>query len=472
MHAWSQLTSLALAAVGFILAVWPRMELDDFATVARRPASRLVRFPVFWAGLMLLAYVAAQGLNPAWRFVSSEGAWWLEPVPHLAWLPSGVDAPFVRSNPWRALAVHGSWWLLVCSVWIGFSRRRSYRALFTLLAVNAFFLSLFGVLEKVSGTGKIFWSYRPSNDSFVASFIYPNHGGAYFNLMMAVIVALAWWHYQRAHRQLEAPGLAVVFTFFAVCAALVVVLSYSRMSIVLLLAFIVLAGCALLFRLVRRKGPLRARREFLPVVLALAGFFGVGLLALRVEKVWERFAEAAAQPTASIRARAIVRQAAGEMLRDRWLLGWGAGCFCYNFPGYARRYPEIYYIGNGHRQYWEHVHDDLLEFPLELGLAGATPLAVMLGCGAWQLCRRRFWRNPVALLLVLGCMLALLHAAVDFVFQNPAVLLTWAVFLAGAVRWAELDQTGRHRQGTATVPRGEGTAGGSPAPASSGPILR
>jgi hypothetical protein len=28
---------------------------------------------------------------------------------------------------------------------------------------------------------------------------------------------------------------------------------------------------------------------------------------------------------------------------------------------------------------------------------------------------------------------------VDFVFQNPAVLITWAVLLAGCIRWAELD---------------------------------
>jgi hypothetical protein len=441
MHAWSQLTSLAFSIIGFILAAWPRAEPGDFAA-AQWPVARLMRFPVFWAGLALLGYVAVQGFNPAWRFVSNADSWWLDPVAHVSWLPSGIDAPFASANPWRTLTVYGSLWLIVCSVWAGFLRRKSYRALFTVLAANAFLLAQLGVLQKLSVAKRIYWSYPPSNESFIASFIYPNHAGAYFNLMVALAVGLAWWHYQRARHHREKPGLAGVFTLFAVFAGITVILSYSRMSVALLLAFTVLIGCVLAFRLFRQTGPVRHRMEFLPLAIVLAGFLAVGLVSLRTEKVRERFTLMAAHPMATARDRSIVRQAASEMLRDRWLFGWGAGCFRYGFTNYVRRYPEIYYLRNGIGQYWEHAHNDLLEFSIELGVAGLLPLAGILVYSVWQLGRCRFWRNAVSLSAVLGCTLMLLHAWIDFVFQNPAVLLTWSVLLAGAVRWAELDQPG------------------------------
>jgi O-antigen ligase len=154
-------------------------------------------------------------------------------------------------------------------------------------------------------------------------------------------------------------------------------------------------------------------------------------------------ADQVVHPVAFDRDRTLARQASRDMLRDRWLLGWGAGCFRYNFPDYTWKYPEIYYTGSGSvREYWEHAHDDWLEFPVELGAAGMLPLAGILGYGVWQLGRRRFWRSAVSFCIVLGCGLVLLHAWVDFVFQNPAVLLTWSVLLVGAVRWVELDQPG------------------------------
>ena len=67
-------------------------------------------------------------------------------------------------------------------------------------------------------------------------------------------------------------------------------------------------------------------------------------------------------------------------------------------------------------------------------------IAAPLSWLGWTLLRRRFWANSLALPVVLGCLLTLVHARMDFVFQNPAILLTWAVMLLAAGRWTELDQ--------------------------------
>jgi hypothetical protein len=438
MHPWSQLSSLALSAAGFSLALLPRAWVPDSST-AVRPAGRLLRFPAFWCGLVLLGYVAAQGFNPAWRFMSDGRSWWLVPVPHISWLPAGVDAPYSRSNPWRALTIFGSLWLLLCSVWSGFRRRRSWRMLFGVLVGNAFLVALLGFLQQLTGAKRIFWSYLPSNDYFSASFIYRNHAGAYFNLMAALAGGLAWWHYRRSQRRLEGPGPAVAFAFSALWIGAMVIFSNSRAATGLLLAFASLLGASIAVRQFRRRDSERGWREFAVIGLALAVFFGIAFAALSTGRVWERFAQLGADPGASLRSRALVRRAAGEMRRDRWILGWGAGCFRYGFPLYAQKYPEIYYSGPHNLKYWEHAHDDLLEYPVELGAAGLLPPAVILAWSAARLLRLRFWRHPVPFCAVLGCLLTLAHAWVDFVFQNPAVLLSWGVLLAGSIRWAELE---------------------------------
>ena len=443
MHLWSQLTSLVLAAVGFGLAVLPRTAVLHDPSASPGPAEwragRLWRWPVFWAGLALLGYIALQGFNPAWHFARDAQRWWLEPMANISWLPAGVDVPFALTGPWRSLIVFGSLWLLVCSIRAGFHRRQSYRLLFTLLVTNAVGLALLGSLEELTGAKEIFWSYPPSNGGFCASFIYPNHAGAYLNLMVALAAGLAWRHHLRAHARFERAGPAAGFLVAAVLISLMVIFSCSRMSIGLLLTFIALTGAGLLWRLTRRRGPVSGRPEFWPLILALVLLLGLGGVILGTGKVRVRFLEVLHDPDSAVRGRRLARHAAADMLRDYWLLGWGAGCFRYGFNHYVQAYPEIARTPDGTRAYWEHAHNDLLEFPVEFGALGLLPLTAMLGYGTRQLIRRRFWRNAVALGLVVGCSLGLAHAWVDFVFQCPAVLLTWAVLFMAAGRWVALD---------------------------------
>jgi len=436
MHVWSQLTSLGLAAAGFALATWPRTgsghRPDQEGEPSRIwPAAQLWRQPVVWAGLLFLGYITVQGMNPAWRFQSNADVWWLERLDPVAWLPTGVDAPFDRSNPWRALTIFGSLFLLVASVWTGLTRRRSYHALFVLLAANSVLLALLGLAQRLTRATDIFWSYRPSNASFVASFIYPNHAGSYLNLTLALTIGLAWWHHQRARRRLENPGRAPAFAAGAALIAGLVILSYSRMSIVLLLTLI---------RGISRPDRVRRRRSFRAAGLACAACFALALTVMQLERVRQRFDEVFAPSGASVRARTLAREAATDMLKDYWLIGLGAGCFQYGYPKYTANYPEIDYLENGARRSWEHAHNDILEFPIELGVIGLLPLLVVLGRGLWQFARRRGWDNVLSFAVALGCTLTLLHGWVDFVFQCPAVLLTWGVLSTGALRWSELDR--------------------------------
>lgn len=444
MHVWSQSIGLALAVVGFVVALLPRHYNEEFTETAAftlHPVSKLVRFPVFWAGLVIVLYVVVQGLNPAWTYQSNESYWWMVPVEHISWLPAGMQTPFAEASPWRALLVIGACWLLVCSVWVGFLRRRSYQWLFTAVVANGFVLALLGVLQQLAGADKILWFYESSNPSFVASFIYRNHAGPYFNLVMALAAGFAWWHYQRSQRRLEKSSPSGVFTFFAVFIGVMVVFSYSRMSTILLLAFVSLLVLAFLVQQVLGSRLPQNRAVTVGLVIVFGIFIATGVQSLNVERVLDRFSMLVEGRDSSIEMRQQARRAAIEMAQDRWLLGWGAGSFRYGFPIYQMRYPDIYFTWNmQNRLRWEHAHNDIVQFPLEFGALGMVPFLVILGYLAWLLLRVRFWRNPVSLLLVFGCTLVLVHAWADFVFQNPAVHLTWAVLLVAAARWAELDQ--------------------------------
>jgi hypothetical protein len=411
-----------------------------------RPVRRLGRWPFFWAGVVLLGYIAVQACNPSWRFVASAGAWWLVPMPHVAWLPTSVAAPFARSNSWRTLVIVGSLWLLACSVRIGFQRRNAYRFLFAVLIANAALLAAFGMAERISGTARIFWAYVPANADFVASFIYRNHAGAYFNLMIALASGLALWHLQRVQRRKENPAKTIVFAFSAGFIALMVVYSSSRMAIFLLAALgaaiTVISGLTWWYR----DSDGARGREVAGGLAVIAACLAIGAIALRDDAVWSRLAELANDPAATMADRTVVRQAAEKMLADHWVFGWGGGCFRYGFPLYSQHYPSIYQFPSGLRKYWEHAHDDLLEIPIEFGAAGVLPIALALAYGVPALLRRRFWANPVCPPLLVGCVLTLAHAWLDFVFQSPAVLFTWTVLLVGASRWSELDQPSTRRR--------------------------
>jgi O-antigen ligase len=443
MHLWSQCTSLGLALFGFIIAARSRTyeahhTSGDAVTV--RPLRRLWRFPLFWAGLLVLLYIAIQGFNPAWRYRSNAAYWWIEPVVHLGWLPSGMEVPFTTAGPWRTLIVHASLWLTACTIWIGFMRRLTFRLLFTFLVANGVLLALLGMAQQLSHATGIFWLVSTSSQSFASSFIYRNHTGAYLNLVLALGAGLAWWSFARANRRLEKSSPAGVFTFAAIIIGLMVLFTFSRGAALLLLTFVALAGLGFVWSQFRQPAHERSRTVIVGLLVLLGAFVSIGLFSLRVENVWKRFEGMIADPVASARDRTEAHAAAAEMFAADPVFGWGAGCFRYGFPFHLYRHPEIYYSGTDQRKYWEHAHNDLLEYPIEFGVVGSILLAAPLGWLGWVLVRRRFWANPLALLALLGCLLTLVHARMDFVFQNPAILITCTTILVALVRWIELDQ--------------------------------
>ena len=449
MHLWSQLVSLGFSCLGLIIALLPRTYPDALSNPAAPfrflPWPKLIRFPLFWLGLLFLAYILTQALNPAWRYTSDQRGWWMAPLPHLASLPSGVSVPFEKGGPWRMLIIYASAWATVCAAWIGFTRRRSLQLLFTTLATNAFILAIVGIAQRATEADKIFGFLKPPASYFVASFIYKNHAGAYFNLLLTLCAGLALWHYERGLRRLDKSSPSGLFTFFVTAVVLIVVFSYSRTATLLMFGFLLFAGAVFFWRQKRRPGA-ETRGPLVTglVLLALASFIYLGLKSLRTEVFLDRMAQLRQQvEETGLGVRELSARATWQMAGDRLVYGWGSGSFQFCFPTYQQKYPTIF-NENSRRLYWEHAHNDYAELLAELGLVGTGLIMIMVVYVCQRYLRAGAWRNPVALFAAAGCGLVALHSYVDFQAFNPAILITWCALWILMIRWSELEESRGH----------------------------
>jgi hypothetical protein len=274
MHAWSQLTSLSLSLVSFTLALIPRTYSGDylpalppqaFSPAAQRPDesrrsfsvggqpsafrlypfARLIRFPIFWLGAALLAYIAIQALNPSWVWERNERSWWLRRVNDIPWLPTSIDTPFERFNIWRQFIIYASAWLTLCTVWIGFTRRRSLQLLLTVLALNGIVLALVGFLARSyfpTWEWVIWLNSQLKGATSFASFIYKNHAAAYLSLLVGAALGLAAWHHERGLRSMARSTPGMLWLLAAVAMAFGVFFTYSRGATLVMAGYLVLAA--------------------------------------------------------------------------------------------------------------------------------------------------------------------------------------------------------------------------------------
>lgn len=443
MRPWSQVTSLILAIVGLVVALVPRRyEVEHTGANAFRLVMwpRLARFPIFWIGLLLLGYVTMQGLNPAWTYFQSERGWWMQPTNYIMWLPSGVSVPWEYWGPWRKLIIYASAWLTVCAIWTGFTRRRTVQMFFIVVAANGLALAGLGLAQKLLPNGKIFWFLEMPSRGFFSSFVYKNHAGAYLDLTLFVTCGLAAWYFLRGLRRLEKSNPAGLFAFLATCIAIAVLVSYARGATLVMLAFLCTAIGGFLIHQLATPSPTRKPIVAIMLLIIFGYFLKTGLEALHSREAWTRLSLGVTNEDNALETRRVATSASLDMLKDYWAKGAGAGSFRFLFPIYQQRYPEIYHTPDGRRMFWEHAHNDIVEFPLEFGLTGT--LLVLAAAGYWLvlLCRAFFWENPLSLCMVFGAILLVAYSWWDFPFQCPAVLVLWCALAVTTVMWTTFEE--------------------------------
>jgi O-antigen ligase len=435
MAVWSQVIAGVLGATSLFLG----LQVYHGGNISG--VSRLRRFPFFWLGLVYFGVIAVQMLNPAWRYRAVAAGWYFEQIPFRPWLPHGLSgAPFNMVNASRVLLIDGAIWALVCGLWAGITRRTSARRLLTVIVANGALVGVVFLAQRMTGATRVLWLWDAPADYFVGGFLYKNHAGAFFNLIFAGALGLAWWHMTEADRKLSKSHPGVLFVFVAIVVLVAQLFTYARAAGLLSAGILVVATAALSLRLLRRPGNTMP----LPVMAALAllgaAFIGVCVYSLDTDKVWEKFGRLlGADQALSVTARQLATRATFDMAKASPVVGHGAGSFRFLFPLYQQRYPEIYQLGGGNHFFWEHAHDDYVEILAENGWLGAALAAVAAVLGIVCLVRSRALQHFGFILILLGPVAVLVHAGVDFPLHNPAVLTTAAVCFALVGRWAQLE---------------------------------
>lgn len=115
MYLWSQVPSFVISIIGLIVALCPRtyIEPDRFHMVMW---PRLLSFPPFWMGLGLLGLIVIQYLNPGWEYKTNGQLFWMQQIPNISWLPTGVKAGIKQWNQPRMLIIYATAWLTLCTI--------------------------------------------------------------------------------------------------------------------------------------------------------------------------------------------------------------------------------------------------------------------------------------------------------------------------------------------------------------------
>jgi O-antigen ligase len=452
MHVWSQGVSFGFSVLSFGLALRCRRyagTYTDGTPYQLRTVRKLLHFPIFWLGLLLLGYILIQALNPAWEYATNGRVWWLQRIPCIEWLPAGMRTPFAQASPWRSLMIFASAWMTVCAIWIGFTRRRTLHRLLVVLVVNGVLFALVGLAQKLTGARQLLWYFPQPSGYYFATIIYKNHAAAYLNLILMAACGLALWHRNRAGQDFAPsdPSFAVLIGALLVFTA--DLFTNSRMGMVLGATGLLLGLAAYGALILHQRHLVGNPLPLLVTAMFLAGFLGFGLSRVDWPRMSRRFAALwTDERTVSIEYRNVARKATWAMFLDSPATGWGAGSFRFYFPVYQRQYPEIMEtppqligtIQTAPRRLWQYSHNDYVQCLAEYGLVGGALAAGIIGCCLAAFARQRRWMHPVAFCAVAALGLTAVHCWVDFQLHNPANLLTLGAFLTMALRWVNLER--------------------------------
>ena len=299
------------------------------------------------------------------------------------------------------------------------SRRRLNRLLAMVLG-SVFAVSLFGLFQKLTWNGKLFWVREGEYENIFGPFVNRNNFAAYAVAALPLAVCLAF-HALGKVRKGRRDALSQLFfsSFAAIVICGGIFYSLSRGGMIAAALAIAIIG-VLLFYYGRHKTEL----IFLAVLFVAAGGFLSWIGSEEVIDRLQTMSEGAKTP--SLEQRYTAWRQASHLIADNWLTGTGLGTFRFAFLRYA---PP----GGS---WWTTAHNEYIELVADTGLIGGT--LALAGLGAFVFAgmrpgrfRRRSGRY-VFTGLVAGIVALMVHANITADLQMPAIGLI-VVVLGGAL---------------------------------------
>ena len=293
---------------------------------------------------------------------------------------------------------------------------RRLRRLAAALAMAGVAIAVFGIVQHLTGNGKIYWMVEPSQGGWVfGPYVNRNHFAGLMELWIPVALGLALVPDNSFTRRWLWCGAALVM-------ASAVVLSASRGGVLAVgVEVAVLSVVAV---------ALRGRRRALIGVLVSVALVAGLVWALGSSQLLDRLSPLVQPETRSTDEVAGHRldawRGALQIFSQNWLLGTGLGTFETHFRSVRPYFTD---------KVWTHAHNDFLQFLAETGIIG-------LGLGLWlivaavreisgNLRRTRHTATGTILTgIACGCLGFMVHGWLDFNFHVPANAANFVVLAA------------------------------------------
>lgn len=425
---WGSRSPMAMALFGVLAALLATARLTLAAT-GRAPLPGLPR-AARWALRLWLGWLAWIGLQllplpPGLLGLVS---------PRAAEVHAAVDvlqgAPALHPTSLMPGATFRHWLLsgaLLCLFWLVLTvfahQRRRQRWLLLALLLSGLAQSLYAIVMTLSGW-ELGWLAPKAHGIGYATgtFVNKNHFAAYLGLALGAGVALvladlrprAWTTWRLALDGLTELALSPRFRVRIALAVIVIALVLTRSRMGNGAFFAALAVCGAVYVL------LRHRRFFLPSLALFASIFLVDLWIVSDRYGLEKLAQRIEQTSLENEGRADVTPELVPLAGRYALTGSGLGSFAQAYS--PERSAHI-------RQYYDHAHNDHLEFLIEAGIVGYALLAAMAGLVLWHGLRIvRLRHDPVACALgfagAMAVVITALNGLTDFSLRIPAVSAT------------------------------------------------
>lgn len=340
-----------------------------------------------------------------------------------------------------------------------FRKPQAFSFLVVVVAINGAALAFFGLIQRLSWNGMIFWTVPLSNGGNpFASFVNRNNAGGYLNLCLACALGVVfWWAIRdrlptrdrdqavpnrgaspRDRTAMHSTGWrdllsAPMVTSVALCGTIVagVFCSLSRGAMVAMACAAIGSGLVLAIVLGRR-----LIGRLVAVTLGVAsGIFLIFWIGYQ-ENVLER-ASTLLVPSDAVAGRLSHWQNALAAVPDFWMTGSGLGTYRYVYAPYQQQAAGVWFY---------HAENHYIEMLLEAGVVGLVLLLSMIFlviAAVWKLLNAR---DGSAYILLGGVgLFALLsqivHGLGDFGLFIPANMLLFSL-LCGAVCGAAAELPG------------------------------
>ncbi|WP_119394254.1 O-antigen ligase family protein [Salinibius halmophilus] len=314
-------------------------------------------------------------------------------------------------------------WLLLIYV----NKKSRIKRLMQIIVLSGLIQAGYASLE-ILLDGSLGWLFvAPLTDRANGSFIYHNHLANYMGLCIAAALGLLMYEMKTEREDTNwrqklrgfyefVLSSKIIIRLSAIVMIIALILTKSRMGNAGFFAALTMVGLYALF--FYRNKPVHFKTLIISIFILDIAIVGA---VFGIDKVRERLETT----SFASEARDEVVIDSMPMLEQYWLTGTGAGSFYSTFPNYQ---PAVYF------GFYDHAHNDYLQFVAELGAPVVLMLLVMLIAIAWQqltaMTKRGRLERGAAFAGLMAIIYMAFHSTVDFSMQAPAGMLIFMCFIS------------------------------------------